>query len=192
MRRALAIIACLSLPAATLGASAINRCVDAAGNTVFTDRDCSRHGAREMPRSGVAAGTASWTGSHGLVDSSPSHPRSGCAGDVGELALRLRVALESRDVNQLSSLYHWPGASSRGADSIMASLARTAARGVHAVELEPGGGPDAAMTVASRRAVSPPARALRVEHGPGGLEGDPPESTRFPIARHMGCWWIHY
>lgn len=201
MRHTLLLITCLCLPATTLAASAINRCVDASGNTVFTDRDCSQHGARDMPRAGVAQATlsregAGWSGTHGLVSGGLPNPRMGCAADPGELAMRLRVALESRDVNQLSSLYHWPGASSRGAESIMTSLARTAAKGVYAVEPEPVAGANlhsaTAMSVASTAAVAPPARGLRVQHGPGGFEGYPPETTHFPITRHMGCWWIYY
>lgn len=37
-----------------------------------------------------------------------------------------------------------------------------------------------------------PARGLRVDHGPTGFEGYPPETTHFAMTRHMGCWWIHY
>jgi hypothetical protein len=200
MRHALALIACLSLPAASLAASSINRCVDASGNTVFTDRDCSAHAARDMPRSGSAPGSATtaqgalWSGTHGLLSGRLPHPQSGCAADPAELAIRLRAALESRDVNQLSSLYHWPGASSRGADSVLASLARTAAKGVYAVAVEPvaAQGPATAMAMASAAAVAPPPGGLRVEHGPGGFEGYTPETTTFAMTRHMGCWWIRY
>lgn len=200
MRPAIALIVCLSLPAATQAASSINRCLDAAGNTVFTDRACHDLGARDMPRAGSSQGTAThdgepaWSGTHGLVSGGLPNPRSGCAADPGDLAMRLRVALESRNVNQLSSIYHWPGASSRGADSILASLARTASKGVYAVEVESGQAPDpaTAVTVASTAAVAPPPRGLRVEHGPGGFDGYPPEVTHFSMTRHMGCWWIHY
>ncbi|WP_255505472.1 hypothetical protein [Alkalisalibacterium limincola] len=83
---------------------------------------------------------ARWSGARGLVTGGLPNPLTGCAADPADLAMRLRVALESRDVNQLASLYHWPGASSRGAESIMGSLARTAAKGVYAVEVEPGPG----------------------------------------------------
>lgn len=200
MRRTLALIACLSLPAATLAASSINRCVDAAGNTVFTDRDCDIHGARAMPRAGspqdpaAMHGVESWSGTRGLVSGGLASPLSGCAEDIAELALRLRVALESGNVNQISSLYHWPGASSRGAESVMAALARTASKGTHAVVLEPDAdfAPSSTVSVATTAAVPPPPRGLRVEHGPGGFDGYPPETTSFSITRHMGCWWIHY
>lgn len=208
MHRVLATFVCLCLPAATLAAASINRCVDAAGTTVYTDRACSDHGARDVPRPGSAPGGttepggATWSGAHGLVSGRLPNPQSGCAADPAELAIRLRAALQSRDVNQLSSLYHWPGASSRGADSVLASLARTAAKGVHAVEVEPGAGmepgptafagPATAMTMASTSLAAPHPRALRVEHGPGNLEGYLPETTTFALTRHMGCWWIQY
>jgi|GEM_PF-1795816 len=198
MRPAIALIVCLGLPATALAANPVNRCIDPSGNTVFTDRPCSQHSARAMPRAGSAdadpaALGARWSGTQGLVTGGLPNPRTGCAADPAELAVRLRVALESRDVNQLTSIYHWPGASSRGAESIMGALARTAARGVYAVEVEPGPGDGPApMTVASTTAVVPPVRGLRVDHGPTGFDGYPPETTRFAITRHMGCWWIRY
>lgn len=195
MRVALALIVSLTLPTPAMAANPVNRCLDASGTTVFTDRPCSQHGASAMPRTGHVASESAqsgprWSGSHGLVTGGLPNPQTGCAADPADLALRLRVALESRDVNQLASLYHWPGASSRGAESIMGSLGRTAARGVYAVEVEPG--PTATMAMASTTTVAPPPRGLRVDHGPTGFEGYPPETTRFAIVRHMGCWWVHY
>ncbi|TXK62557.1 DUF4124 domain-containing protein [Alkalisalibacterium limincola] len=75
MRPAIALIVCLSLPATSLAANSINRCLDASGNTVFTDRPCSQHGARDMPRTGAVAGDDAPAGGTVVGRPGPGHRR---------------------------------------------------------------------------------------------------------------------
>lgn len=82
------------------GASAqqqqLNRCAGPGGNTIYTDRPCETIGATErLPRSAIAA-------AYGLR-------RGGCARNLQDLIYEMTAAIDNRDVNRLSSVYHWVG-----------------------------------------------------------------------------------
>lgn len=204
MKRIFVTALLLGLPGLGLASSQINRCIDAAGNTIYTDRTCAEHAARDVPLPSAIKALANEeldasfavASAHGFTSGRLPHPHLGCAATPQDLAQRLHAALQSRDVNQLSSLYHWPGSGGRSADSILASLRRTAAQGAYGVDVEGGyatatsGFGEPGMRMMSTAA--PPApTGLRVEHAPAH-DGYASASTRFGITRHMGCWWIHY
>jgi hypothetical protein len=199
------LVAVLALPAQ----AQVRRCVDAQGNSVFTDRACSSLDA--VPRGEPAApGGAHHSGGFG---------RQGCAAGPRQLLDEVRGALESRDVNQLASHYHWSGTDSGAARSLMEQLEAIAKRPLVAVELvfptpaEPAADPGFPPLEPARGGdgFQPPAPAgdraeASTRQGPEPLRSRPPYAIRveqmsavgdagssqtlFNLRRHAGCWWI--
>lgn len=101
----------LCLPAANrLQAQEIRRCVTPDGQTMFTDRRCEDVGAAmRAPPTPRAQGN---TGLH----------RYGCPRRLSELVSLLQSAVDSRDVNRLSSLYLWSGQSDAAANQVLSRL----------------------------------------------------------------------
>ena len=107
---ALALLCPVAVAAAPAGGE-IRRCMTADGGHVYTDRACADIGATErLPR--AAPGHASAT----------RLTRRDCSRSVQDLVFELTAAIDHRDVNRLAGIYHWPGASARGAQSTMARL----------------------------------------------------------------------
>ena len=106
-------IACL-LPIRPVEAQAeIRRCVTDSGATIYTDRNCADVGAAErLPRLTADAG-----GAHTQLPS-----RGSCVRRVQDLVHELTRAIDRGDVNQLASLYHWPGIGTRNGYAIMDRL----------------------------------------------------------------------
>jgi hypothetical protein len=213
-RLALPLLAVLvaALPLPGPAEAQVRRCVDAQGNSVFTDRACSSMDA--VPRGEpVAPGGAHHAGGFG---------RQGCAAGPRQLLDEVRGALESRDVNQLATHYHWAGTGSGAARSLMGQLEAIAQRPLVAIDLvfpaapEPvpdtgfaslapaqqpvrddgftvqdaagDGTPNAAAEVPEPLRSRPP-YAIRVEQMSG--VGDAGSSqTVFNLRRHAGCWFI--
>lgn len=101
----------LCLPAANrVQAQEIRRCVTPDGQTMFTDRRCEDVGA--AMRATPAARTQGNTGLH----------RYGCPRKLSELVSLLQSAVDSRDVNRLSSLYLWSGQSDAAANQVLSRL----------------------------------------------------------------------
>src|SRR5690606_8073471 len=90
--------------------SQIRRCVTGDGSHVYTDRACADLGASErMPRRGPGS-------AGGRVI------RHDCSRRLQDLVFELTAAIDSRDVNRLAGIYHWPGTSSRTGYAIMGRL----------------------------------------------------------------------
>jgi hypothetical protein len=101
----------LCLPAANrVQAQEIRRCVTPDGQTMFTDRRCEDVGA--AMRAPPAAHTQGNTGLH----------RYGCPRKLSELVSLLQSAVDSRDVNRLSSLYLWSEQSDAAANQVLSRL----------------------------------------------------------------------
>lgn len=167
MPRLLPPLLALALMLATTPASTqqrLNRCLGANGVTIYTDRACVDLGARErgMPATPAAR------------DDLPP----GCAATPAELHARLRLAIDTGDVNALAALYHWAGATQRTARAVMADLERIAAQPLMELIAESESAPPAATSD------TPPPVALAL-HQPAGV-------TRFAVAQHAGCWWLRY
>ncbi|TYT25747.1 DUF4124 domain-containing protein [Luteimonas viscosa] len=80
------------------------------GGHVYTDRECKEIGATERaPRPGAGR-----DGSR-LI-------RRDCSRRLQDLVFELTAAIDSRDVNRLAGIYHWPGTSARNAYAIMGRL----------------------------------------------------------------------
>lgn len=198
------LVAALALPAQ----AQVRRCVDAQGNSVFTDRACSSLDA--VPRSAPA--------SPGGAHDSGGVGRQGCAAGPSQLLDEVRGALESRDVNLLASHYHWTGTGSGAAHSLMGELEAIAKRPLIAIELvfpatslprqddgfappeavaedrfqrlDPtGDGAEAAAAEGPEPLRNRPPHAIRVEQL-RGVGGAGSSQTLFNLRRHAGCWWI--
>lgn len=108
---------CAALPAAAQSQH-INRCTDASGQSVFTDRACDSLGARSrLPPVPTAGNT---------LDRDQLGAR--CPRRLSELVMALRVATGSNDVNRLSSLYLWGAVSDAGAQRVLGQLESIARR----------------------------------------------------------------
>jgi hypothetical protein len=199
MARPLLLLCCLLAWSAPAAAQGIRRCVDAQGNSIFTDRPCSEMNAVPMEAPPAAAGNLGG-------DVRGGFSQRGCARRPEELLERVRAALEAHDVNRLASQYHWTGTGSGSGHRLMDELEAIAARALVSVELiyaDPPSGPapEAPFTLAPGEPMPefppptdpPPAntppRHLRVLQ----MRSDQAEqatSTIFQLRRNAGCWWI--
>lgn len=102
---------------------AVRRCIAADGTQVFTDRRCADIGASESIRRPPPASGAT-LGPGGLRRAA----RPACARTVEELVHELTFAFDTRDVNRLAGVYHWPGASAESANRMMDRLGRLVER----------------------------------------------------------------
>ncbi len=97
-------------PLASAQAQRVNRCTNAQGQTVFTDRSCDALGATaRMPARTPTVGN---TGIY----------RAGCARRLSELTGQIRDAVSLQDVNRLSSIYLWNDVSNATASHIIGRL----------------------------------------------------------------------
>lgn len=179
---------CLPTPALAQ-AQRVNRCTNAQGQTVFTDRRCDALGATErMP---ARAPTVGNTGIY----------RAGCARRLSELTGQIRDAVSLQDVNRLSSIYLWSNVSNATANSIIGRLESVVQRplvdiapvyasseeALPAVPAAPLLGSDGQPLpeVAPRR---PRPVGLRLEQTLGNTAT--PARTVFGLRRQYGCFWI--
>ncbi|WP_372394143.1 hypothetical protein ACCQ05_17350 [Xanthomonas sp. NCPPB 3582] len=105
----LALLLCLC-PTMRVQAQEIRRCVTPDGQTMFTDRRCEDVGAATRAPPAVRS-----QGNTGLY-------RYGCPRRLSELVSLLQLAVDSRDVNRLSSLYLWSGQSDAAANQVLSRL----------------------------------------------------------------------
>lgn len=162
-------------------AQVVNRCVDGSGNAVFTDRPCGDLGARERRAPSPAAD-----------DTGQQRPLLGCAESPAELVDRLRMAVEARDVNRMSALYHWSGATRRSSDSVLASLQQTLARPITEVRLAEPPPVSRSLAASAGPAAAPAPTAVELDHTPGLASPFSGGRTRFELVRNVGCWWIRF
>lgn len=97
-------------PAARVQAQEIHRCVAPDGQTLFTDRRCEDVGAASRAPPAIRP-----RGNAGLY-------RYGCPRRLSELVSLLQLAVDSSDVNRLSSLYLWSGQSDAAANQVLSRL----------------------------------------------------------------------
>jgi hypothetical protein len=210
----LSLVACVSFAALALSAppapaqtSPLNRCVDASGDTVYTDRRCDEIGAQ--PR-----GIRSPTGAP------LSTRRMACARTLRDLVHEISAAIDQRDVNRLGAVYHWVGhddaSGARIYDRLQAIVDRPlvdiaplrASAPVVPLPTEPLPLPDASAPPPE----APPAIATTTptegqdatatttrpaRRAPYGLRlqqtlrnGSTPSRTDLRLQRHFDCWWI--
>ncbi|PWK82383.1 DUF4124 domain-containing protein [Fulvimonas soli] len=169
------------LPAA---AQTIHHCVDARGNPVFTDRQCSDlQAVPYTPR--AAPETAAPAAAPPLL----------CAADFSALRQAVVEAFATRDANRLAGLMLWEG---HGRQGVVAGIRRLAALmerplvevgRASSEATDDDGPPDAAMpdAVPADTAQTPPELVLRTASSDGS---GVPDETRFAVVRRSGCLWL--
>lgn len=172
------------VPSAHAQPQRLNRCTDAGGQSVYTDRPCETVGARaRMPEATApAAGASQERATLG----------ASCPRRLSELVGALRGAVAANDVNRLSTMYLWGAVSNVGAQRILGQLESIARRPL--VDIVPVYPPDEADTgtpvgetgdVALRRANPIGLRLHQVLPGTAT-----PSSTVLGLRRQYGCFWI--
>lgn len=172
MLRALPLLLLFALSALARPAVAeaqIRRCQLPTGQTVYTDRRCDTIGAVER----AAPSAQPRLRTH----------RASCARTVRDLYFEVSAALESRDVNRLAGIYHWPGMSTRQGYDVMKRLQTLVDRSL--VDLQPvyPGAPDEGYASPTR-----PPVAFRIEQV--AANGSTPVRASLAVRRHLDCWWV--
>lgn len=117
----IAATAALAMPPRPLHAAApVQRCVDPDGRAIYTDRRCDALGAvARLPPPASNGNT---------LDGGPRLYRGGCPRTLSALVGEIGAAVQSGDVNRLSSVYDWAGTSDAGARRILDRLEAVVAR----------------------------------------------------------------
>ncbi|GAB3059060.1 DUF4124 domain-containing protein [Stenotrophomonas tumulicola] len=166
-------------------AQRLNRCSDATGQSVYTDRPCETVGARSrMPAASAMPGG-------NTLDRDQLGAR--CPRRLSELVGALRGAVAANDVNRLSSLYLWSAVSDAGAQRVLGQLESIARRPlVDIVPVYPAHDDDAMPPPATEEAAAPPVHqnpiALRLEQVLPGTAT--PSRSVLGLRRQYGCFWI--
>ncbi|HBS56688.1 MAG TPA: DUF4124 domain-containing protein [Stenotrophomonas sp.] len=180
------------LSAASIDAHAqstrLNRCTDAQGQSVYTDRPCDSVGAQSRRPPPPPAGSTLQRDSLG----------ASCPRRLSELVQALHDAVNTQDVNRLSTLYLWSAVSDAGAQRILGQLESVVRRPLVDVvpvypqqddEVQPDGGQSPAAqgsdpgTPVARHPVG-----LRLEQTLPGSAAR--AATVLGLRRQYGCFWI--
>lgn len=179
---------CVLSSAAHAQSTRLNRCTDAQGQSVYTDRPCDSLGARSRLPPPAPAGNTLQRDTLGAR----------CPRRLSELVDALRVGIVANDVNRLSSLYLWGAVSDAGAQRILGQLESLARRPL--VDVVPVY-PSQALPQSQDEDQSPAALGsdpvasvarhpigLRLEQTlPGSASR---ASTVLGLRRQYGCFWI--
>ncbi|MBH1552633.1 DUF4124 domain-containing protein [Stenotrophomonas maltophilia] len=166
----------------------LNRCTDAQGQSVYTDRPCDSLGAQSRLPPPAPTGSTLQRDTLGAR----------CPRRLSELVEALRTGILSSDVNRLSSLYLWGSVSDAGAQRILGQLESLARRPlVDVVPVYPRQEQDASQALEQGDPVpgsepEPPAArhpvGLRLEQTLPGSAAR--ASTVLGLRRQYGCFWI--
>ncbi|SNT82131.1 DUF4124 domain-containing protein [Stenotrophomonas sp. CC120222-04] len=166
----------------------LNRCTDAQGQSVYTDRPCDSLGAQSRLPPPAPAGNTLQRDTLG----------ASCPRRLSELVDALRTGILSNDVNRLSSLYLWGAVSDAGAQRILGQLESLARRPlvdvvpVYPSQALPQSQDEGQSPAAQGSDPEPPAVrhpiGLRLEQTlPGSASR---ASTVLGLRRQYGCFWI--
>lgn len=166
----------------------LNRCTDARGQSVYTDRPCDSVGARSRLPPPAPTGSTLPRDTLGAR----------CPRRLSELVDALRVGILSNDVNRLSSLYLWGAVSDAGAQRILGQLESLVRRPlVDVVPVYPSQAlPQSQDEDQSAAAQGSDPEPSAVRHPVGlRLEQTLPgsaarASTVLGLRRQYGCFWI--
>lgn len=179
---------CVLSSVAQAQSTRLNRCTDAQGQSVYTDRPCDSLGAQSRLPPPAPAGNTLQRDTLGAR----------CPRRLSELVDALRTGILSNDVNRLSSLYLWGAVSDAGAQRILGQLESLARRPL--VDVVPVY-PSQALPQSQDEGQSPAAQGsdsvvsvarhpigLRLEQTlPGSVSR---ASTVLALRRQYGCFWI--
>ena len=180
------------LSAASIDAHAqstrLNRCTDAQGQSVYTDRPCDSVGAQSRRPPPPPAGSTLQRDSLG----------ASCPRRLSELVQALHDAVNTQDVNRLSTLYLWSAVSDAGAQRILGQLESVVRRPlVDVVPVYPRQNdeaqPDEGQSPAAQGSDPEPAAprhpvGLRLEQTLPGSAAR--AATVLGLRRQYGCFWI--
>lgn len=176
-----------------VGQARAKTCVTDAGQTIRTDRPCAAFNGDELLRSASAGVSAA---DRRFIAARASSYRPICAKTIEDLSYTLSAAMDTRDVNRFSSIYHWVGVSNVRANSILNRFERMTRRQLVGVELTGGssGGTewseDADGYLVPIEHKARPPSGLRVRQQKAGGNGI--ESTQFRFVRNFGCYWLSF
>ncbi|HIE1101473.1 MULTISPECIES: DUF4124 domain-containing protein [Stenotrophomonas] len=166
----------------------LNRCTDARGQSVYTDRPCDSVGAQSRLPPPTPAGNTAPRDTLGAR----------CPRRLSELVEALRSGILSNDVNRLSSLYLWGAVSDTGAQRILGQLESLARRPlvdvvpVYPSQALPSSQDEGQSPAAQGSEPDPPAVrhpvGLRLEQTLPGSAAR--ASTVLGLRRQYGCFWI--
>ena len=167
----------------------LNRCTDAQGQSVYTDRPCDSVGAQSRRPPPPPAGSTLQRDSLG----------ASCPRRLSELVQALHDAVNTQDVNRLSTLYLWSAVSDAGAQRILGQLESVVRRPL--VDVVPVYPQQQAADTSQEEAQDPAAPGTGPEppmaRHPVGLrlEQTLPGSaaraaTVLGLRRQYGCFWI--
>lgn len=180
--------------------AAIYRCVGPGGTDVFTDQPCQSLSmpARDMRGGGqggaIAPGSPMrWAGPRGLVAGCP-------AASAEALMAGVETGHARRDVNYLSGLFLWTGASASNGREMTARLKRLVGRELIEVRLLPEADERTDYSAAPADwdpyVDPPPARplptGLAIRHAAVGGEYSEGEEMRLAIREHDECLWLTF
>lgn len=180
------------LSAASIDAHAqstrLNRCTDAQGQSVYTDRPCDSVGAQSRRPPPPPAGSTLQRDSLG----------ASCPRRLSELVQALHDAVNTQDVNRLSTLYLWSAVSDAGAQRILGQLESVVRQPLVDVvpvypqqddEVQPDGsqGPAAQGSDPGTPVARHPV-GLRLEQTLPGSAAR--AATVLGLRRQYGCFWI--
>lgn len=170
-------------PAAPAEAARLHRCIDAEGRPLFSDQPCSAQGARRpedpAPPSPEELARAE-------AEQAERDARLGyCpAWSLESLQAELQASFDTRDVNRLAALYHWPGATKQSSTAVLNEMERMLKRRLTDVAVE-----EAELPLEWHPGDPEPPPRLRLELV-GQEAFEVPDYARFSVLRHAGCLWI--
>jgi len=163
----------LSLVTPAMAASRVNRCLDANGNAVYTDRACEQVGAQPAARAPDQAAAEAQARSIKLEEALD------CAQTLSDFSDRLTRALNAGDANALAALHDWVNTGRHTARWILADiealLTPSGQQYVIEIESDPSGLPVAVSIFSQTR---------------GRADADARLVRGYPLRRHAGCWWL--
>lgn len=185
-----------SVPAGT--SSGLQRCENADGEVVYTDRPCATLGARPLPLPGelltrIAREEAANTRDIDFVDAPAvanvgrRSPTSGCARNKQQLAMDIQGSLALHNVNRLAESYHWVGKSHREAQQHMLRLEKMAKQRLKndAKVFYAQIGSDA-MQFADAGTATPNAGIVQLTLGNGATQ----RVVDLEVMRYSGCYFV--
>lgn len=199
----LAAMLILPAPPAPAQTSPLNRCVDADGDTVYTDRRCEEVGAQSRSIRSPTGATLSTR-------------RMACARTLRDLVHEISAAIDQRDANRLGAVYHWVGhddaSGAKVYDRLQAIVDRPLVDVAPLRASAPVAPPSTDVPLPTDAPVPPPEAPVAmpaegqgtaampprpVRRAPYGLRlqqvsrnGSTPSRTDLRLQRHFDCWWI--
>lgn len=184
-----------SVPAGT--SSGLQRCENADGEVVYTDRPCATLGARPLPLPGelltrIAREEAANTRDIDFADAPAvanvgrRSPTSGCARNKQQLAMDIQGSLALHNVNRLAESYHWVGKSHREAQQYMLRLEKMATRQLQDAKLFYAQIGSGAIQFADAGTASPSAGIVQLTLGNGATR----QVVDLEVMRYSGCYFV--